>query len=242
MAQEIVFFDLPSAEPRRCWSLNLWKARLILNYKGIPYTTTWLEYPEIEPNFKALGVEPHEAGSEVAAYTLPIVHLPDGRYIMESQNIALELENLYPEPMLPMDQDLAQTLQGLMIETVMPVAGVFMNGSKKMVPPLSAEYIGRKLAKRFGKSTEQLEGETSGDEAWKGASSGLKKYGDLLREDQSGPYLRGKTVSYGDFVIAGVLQWAKRIDEGIYQKIVAIEPSLGALYTACRPWLHRDDH
>jgi len=29
-------------------------ARLALNYKRIPYKTEWVEYPDLEPKFKAL--------------------------------------------------------------------------------------------------------------------------------------------------------------------------------------------
>ena len=30
------------------------QARLALNYKKIPYTTEWVEYPDLAPKFKAL--------------------------------------------------------------------------------------------------------------------------------------------------------------------------------------------
>ena len=64
MAEEhIILFDIPSKEPRRAWSFNVWRGersdktngnpatiaylapqtvRLLLNYKKIPYKTEWV--------------------------------------------------------------------------------------------------------------------------------------------------------------------------------------------------------
>jgi hypothetical protein len=64
-SQEVVLYDLPSQQGV-AWSLNPWKsapinpnpqynntntqkARMVLNYKKIPYTTEWVEYPDLEP-------------------------------------------------------------------------------------------------------------------------------------------------------------------------------------------------
>ena len=76
MANEIVLYDLPSKGEPHCFSFNAWKGRLfaehcivcydnadklsidqarsVLNYKKIPYTTEWVEYPDLEPTLKAL--------------------------------------------------------------------------------------------------------------------------------------------------------------------------------------------
>ena len=50
------------------------------------------------------------------------------------------------------------------------------------------------------------------------------------------------TASFADFGIVGMLQWFKRMDEGILQKAREIEPALGALYDASSAWLVRDDY
>ncbi|PSN72789.1 hypothetical protein BS50DRAFT_568392 [Corynespora cassiicola Philippines] len=51
---QVILYDIPSKEPKTCWSLNPWKPRLILNYKGIDYKTEWVEYPDLAPYFKSL--------------------------------------------------------------------------------------------------------------------------------------------------------------------------------------------
>ena len=43
-----------TAEATVTWSLTRSKARMVLNFKGIPYTTEWVEYPDLAPKFKAL--------------------------------------------------------------------------------------------------------------------------------------------------------------------------------------------
>lgn len=75
MADQVIFYDLASRQGKG-WSLNPWKgksrmlfnfcstcwefsaddipARLVLNYKNIPYETEWLEYPDLRPTFEKL--------------------------------------------------------------------------------------------------------------------------------------------------------------------------------------------
>jgi len=50
----IILYDLPSKDPCGCWSLNPWKTRMALNYKGVDYNTEWVEYPDIASKFKEL--------------------------------------------------------------------------------------------------------------------------------------------------------------------------------------------
>lgn len=53
-----ILYDLPSKGDCKCWSPNTWKVRLPLNFKGIPYTTEWVEYPDIAGKFEGLSVWP----------------------------------------------------------------------------------------------------------------------------------------------------------------------------------------
>lgn len=52
MSGSLVLFDLPSKDRCHCWSLNPWKTRLLFNYKGLDYTTEWVEYPDIKSTFE----------------------------------------------------------------------------------------------------------------------------------------------------------------------------------------------
>jgi hypothetical protein len=50
---EIVLYDLACTK-NVCFSPVVWKIRLMLNYKQIPYKTIFLEFPDIEPTLKEL--------------------------------------------------------------------------------------------------------------------------------------------------------------------------------------------
>jgi hypothetical protein len=57
MGDEIILYDLPSCHKGKgqqsCFSFNPWKTRSVLNFKNIPYTTEWVEYPDVESKMKA---------------------------------------------------------------------------------------------------------------------------------------------------------------------------------------------
>ena len=47
----------------------------MLHYKGLPFRTQWVEYPDIEPTLRLLDALPtskNEDGSDY--YTLPVIH------------------------------------------------------------------------------------------------------------------------------------------------------------------------
>jgi hypothetical protein len=50
---EIVLYDLACTK-NVCFSPTVWRIRLMLNYKQIPYRTIFLEFPDIEPTLKML--------------------------------------------------------------------------------------------------------------------------------------------------------------------------------------------
>lgn len=50
---DIVLYDL-ACEKNVCFSPVVWRLRLMLNYKRIPYKTIFLEFPEIESTLKPL--------------------------------------------------------------------------------------------------------------------------------------------------------------------------------------------
>ncbi|KAG7433608.1 Glutathione S-transferase-like protein ustS [Fusarium oxysporum f. sp. raphani] len=69
MQPEIILYDLACIK-NICFSPVVWKIRLMLNYKGIPYKTIFLEFPDIEPTLKELGLDSHDSSSGSPSYTL----------------------------------------------------------------------------------------------------------------------------------------------------------------------------
>lgn len=39
---QYVLYDIPTKDPVRCWSWNVWKSRFVLNFKGLDYVTEWV--------------------------------------------------------------------------------------------------------------------------------------------------------------------------------------------------------
>ena len=213
-------------------------ARLALNYKGIDYETMWLEYPDVAPTLKSFGLSPN---SEGMPYTIPAVQLPDGTYMMDSRKIATELEHRYPSPSLRLDSPILKKVEGLIPRLTGPLVGVFMpKVPPALLNPPSAEYFERTRAVRYGKTLSEMGRDSDEEKAWAQVEPLLKEMGDILKAE-GGPFALGQTVSYTDFVIVSLLQYSKRVDEAIYERAVAIEPTLRMVYDASEQWLKRDD-
>ena len=172
--------------------------------------------------------------------------MPDGSYIMDSRKIGEALDKMQPEPSLHMDQkdiiDRAQavvnSMRGGLLAIVMP-----------RVPPLlndrSAEYFERTRAARFGMSLSELaKSEKAGENAWKNAEPGMKDLKSLLNENNDGPYILGKEVSFADFVVTGMWAFLKLLDKNgdLYDRAMKFDPSFSEHMNACQKWLERDDH
>ncbi len=50
---DVILYDLACIK-NVCFSPAVWRIRLMLNYKKIPYRTIFLEFPDIEPTLKKL--------------------------------------------------------------------------------------------------------------------------------------------------------------------------------------------
>lgn len=237
---EVILYDIPSKDPRHCWSLNPWKTRLILNFKGIPYKTEWLEYPDIAPTLKSFGIPPSEP--PCTAYTSPTIRISD-KYVMDSRKIADVLEKEYPSPSLHLDSPLLKKVEELAPQCITALAPVYIPRAPRYVlNPPSAEYFDRTRAARFGMPLSQLENEKGGESAWKIAEPKWKELGTLLKAEV-GPFFMGKTVSYADMIVVGALHFSTMLgDDEVFQRLKTIEPAFLTLYDASKAWLERDDH
>ncbi|KZV74445.1 hypothetical protein PENSPDRAFT_648077 [Peniophora sp. CONT] len=93
MSARITFYDLrfKSGLPT---SPNAWKTRFTLNYKGLPYKTTYLNFVDIKSTFQAKNIPP----SQGDAYTVPaIFDHATGKAVSDSARIAEYLDSQYPD-------------------------------------------------------------------------------------------------------------------------------------------------
>ncbi|CAE6500587.1 unnamed protein product [Rhizoctonia solani] len=110
----IVFYDLADANGTH-WSFNTYKARLSLNFKGIPYRVEYISFPEIESRMAELGV--HPISDTFPRYTLPVIADPSSgpddtpTYVSDSFKIAIYLDEHYPSrPIFPTGTRATQNL------------------------------------------------------------------------------------------------------------------------------------
>lgn len=206
---EIILYDIPSRDPRRSWSPNPWKsslhthsdsmsestdqcsaARLVLNLKGIPYKTEWLEYPDIAPTFKSFGITPNEQPS--TAYTCPAIRTSD-KYVMDSKKIVDVLEESHPSPSLHLDSPILKKVEELISQCFTPLSPINLPRVPRfLLNPRSAEYFERTRGASFGMPLSQLEKEKGGESAWKAAEPKWKELATLLKAE-GGPFFMGKT-------------------------------------------------
>ncbi|KAI5456499.1 hypothetical protein BGZ63DRAFT_475764 [Mariannaea sp. PMI_226] len=238
---EVTLYDNPSRfGTGTCWSPNVWKTRLLLNFKDIDYRTEWLHGPDIEPTLASLGIPPHKGGTEMVDYTVPAVRLPNGKCIMESLAIATAIEALYPEPKVHLDSEAFTTVNHTLKWVLMRLAPVLVPRMPRecLSGPTIAYHIEARK-KTFGMSLKELEATRGGEGAWERARSGLYKLALVLKKNGDGPFCLGSTPSYADFLIVGFLEWCRCLKGDCFQRLISLDPVFGNVYNACEHWLRR---
>lgn len=236
---QIIMFDLASKDGNKCWSLNPWKTRFALNFKGLDYTTEFLEYPDLKTR-----ISPHLP--DLDAYTIPTIAYSDGRYIADSRVIAGVLEKDHPSPPLHLESEYLKRLEKVMPEIMPAVKGNYIPQiPKRLLNEASVPYWYRTREAKFGMTLDALEEAEGGSKGWATAAPLLQQVTAWLKEKSEGPFFEGETVSYADFVWAGFLIFFRRIGD---DKFSALLDATGdaevhkKLLEAVEPWSRRDNH
>ncbi|KAK9350997.1 hypothetical protein V1523DRAFT_43634 [Lipomyces doorenjongii] len=240
---EIVLYDL-ACTMNVCFSPAVWRIRLMLNYKHIPYTTIFLELPDIEPTLKELGLVLDESASgSKRKYTVPAIqHVPTNTYMMDSAPIAQFLESTYPDPPLPLTSELGREIEG---KARVVVGAVFsmslMPREIGILSPRAQEYFRRTREALLGHRLEDLLDPDKEEQGWNAVSDGMRAVGELMRTHKAdGWFVLGARPSYTDFFIAGSLQSARMVDERVFQRTIKY-PGYGEIYEACLPYMEKKD-
>ncbi|KZP05298.1 hypothetical protein FIBSPDRAFT_940540 [Athelia psychrophila] len=196
----ITLYDIPSKLAIIAWSPNVWKARLALNIKGLPYKTVWVEYPDIERVCKEIGAKPTDTKKSGAPlYTLPVIHdhatnassptqpLSHGSHALQAAfdkaHERITLTHLYP-------------LMGL--SAVIPLN------------PPSEHYCRTKEGPKSGATLEEvaLKGEGR-DERWKKVLEGHELIAGWFPKHEEGSFVLGRYISFADLVLVSFLGRAR---------------------------------
>jgi len=211
----IILYDIPSTVPGNPCSPNTWKVRYCLNYKGIPYRTEWIEFPDIKPHCEKLGIKPTGKavdGSDL--YTLPAIHDPStGAYVSESLVIAEYLDKTYPstKPILPHNTLGLQTAFVSAFEgSVMWLLMFWLPSLLPFLNPPSLEYFRRTREQLIGKKLEDIIPREEAVEKWAKAKEDMGRTDAWYAKMDGGkgnktPFLMGDALSFADLAVAGYL-------------------------------------
>ncbi|EJT97555.1 hypothetical protein DACRYDRAFT_24949 [Dacryopinax primogenitus] len=224
--KKLILYDLRSAETK-CWSPNLWKVRLALRYKGIPFETVWLTYPDIKPT-----IGQHcQQGEE--APTLPTIQHGDV-WVYDSWSIIQYLEKTFPSTPSLLYPNLETNHFFLTFYTQL----LWASARPKLLP-LSAEildvrgkeYFVRTRRARFGMSLEEM-GRGRSVLDWK------KELDVVVKQITStGKYIFGHQLSYADILVLSLLLWMVKVDPGLVEQ--TLEMYTGKEGEAFRGWYER---
>jgi glutathione S-transferase len=110
-----------------------------------------------------------------------------------------------------------------------------------ILSPRAQEYFRRTREAALGHPLEDLLDLDTEDEAWNAADDGMRAVGELMRTHKAeGPFVLGARPSGTDFFIAGSLQSARMVDEGVFQRNVKY-PGFRDVYEACLPYMEKKD-
>ncbi|OJD11356.1 hypothetical protein AJ78_07858 [Emergomyces pasteurianus Ep9510] len=268
MASEtpVHFFDITSnlPIPSKSWSPNTLRTRLVLNFKKIPYTQSFISYPDIAPLLKSLSVPPLQDGPY--PYTLPaIAHHPPSNpsnpnipnpngVINDSWPIAVYLESAFPAPhhptIFPSAGSYALALAvGKLVNVMGPATRrILLPKIPAILDERGAEYFRQTRAEMFGKPLEEMELETEEvEKAWVSVGADLKLVAGMLKgspcgegkgEGKKGPFFEGEKAGYADLVFAGYLAWYERGDRGAWERVVSVgDGEIRRFWDACLPWI-----
>ncbi|KAJ7597748.1 hypothetical protein C8J56DRAFT_852097 [Mycena floridula] len=217
MDAPIVFYDIPSKVPGSAWSLNPWKTRLTLNYKGIPYKTVWVEYPNIKELATSLGAQPTDIlPNGDPLYTIPMIHDPStGAVVSDSAKIAKYLDEQYPDTpkvFAPGTHGLYEAFQdAIMWSAVTPILQFAIPIAPDILRSPSLEYFRATREAMFGMTFEEMKPkEEKRVEEWKKVEAGFRKMLKWFPKD-SVFIMGGDKPTFPDFALAAILHSFKLI-------------------------------
>ncbi|KAI9058482.1 glutathione transferase FuA class [Trametes sanguinea] len=218
MPEPILFYDIPGKTAhQKAWSPNTWKTRYCLNFKGLPYKTVWVEYPDIEAVCRKIGAAATEQKADGSPYyTLPVIYDPNTKKaISESAAIARYLDKTYPDTsrLIPYETDaLHAAFNYAFRRTLLPDLGkIMIPETAKCLLPRSEAYFRATREVMFGSKLEDISPPgPKRDEHWNGVKKALRTFTQWLEADGTDKlFFLGDKIGYADIIVAGFLVWIR---------------------------------
>ncbi|KAF8999575.1 hypothetical protein BDZ89DRAFT_1147660 [Hymenopellis radicata] len=203
MSSMITFYDIPGSLPGGPYSPspNTWKIRYALNFKGLQYTTVWVEYPDIKPSTRNSG-SPRDAST--------------GAIISDSLLIAEYLDKTYPNTpqLFPLGPD-SYTLHAAFSDAFMAKLGNLwqftMPAMHRVLNPASQTYFDTTKSVMFGTPTLDAadpKGARRAEE-WNKVKADFEGLAKWYRESQK--FVIGNKLSCADMEVGGFVLWARTV-------------------------------
>lgn len=211
---EILLYDIPRKDPENGpWSPNTLKARLALKFKGLPFKTVWVEYPDIASECKKIGAPPTRCTPDGSPmYTLPAIYDPSTKMaVADSYAIAEYLDATYPtdRQLIPSGTEGLQAafytaFNDIGFYTLMFAVGTYY--ASIMNPP-SEQYL-RSLRKELLARIESLDRE---EQLQKAKSAFDTIDGWYKKAGQGKVFLMGDSSSWADVAVAALFLSVRNI-------------------------------
>ena len=191
----------------------------ILNYKRLPYRTTWIEISDVEATLRMLNVQPSYRPDGRPVYTLPVIvdplRNPMSPVVRSNvSDIAEYLEAAYPaRPIFPEGSRALQTLFAHYIQDVFakPLLPILVPLTHQRLPERSQAHLRHGTpAGRGGAASPSPGALTSAqrEQAWAAVMEQFNFLANVLDKnttDGNGVVAMGRDVSYADFALCSVL-------------------------------------
>ncbi|KAI0258192.1 hypothetical protein BC834DRAFT_944641 [Gloeopeniophorella convolvens] len=209
-------YDVPgNAIKHHSWSPNVWKIRIVLNYKGIPHKTEWIEGYDIGAVGQRIGAPPTRHQHDgTPVYTVPMLVDPRTKTALsDSLPLALALERAHPDtPKLfpPGSEDAIAAFDAeFMLSVVMNLAPlVVASVCAQLVTPKGRAFFRRSRERLFHGRLEELPTPAR----WIAMRDGLAALAQKADErGASDTFLFGERETYADVVVYAWLAWGRRM-------------------------------
>ncbi|KAH9476123.1 Glutathione S-transferase-like protein ustS [Psilocybe cubensis] len=246
MPPKLVLYDVRGhgAQP---WMPNIWRIRFILNFKGLPYETVWIELQDVERALSHIKAPPSSVRSDGRpVYTLPVIvdptRNPHSPIILSNSNtIAEYLEDTYPaRPIFPQG---SRAVQALFVHYIQEVF------SKPLLPilvPMSHHQLPHSTQTHFrgGQAPATTLVGPQREMAWQAAREQFDFLAAIMDKNKGDGYgdgvvAYGNDVTYADFALCSILIWIKRMDahEGWARVRTWNQGRWSRLLDRCRPFM-----
>jgi glutathione S-transferase len=194
----ILLYDLCAADRNRRFSPHCWKVRMALAHKGLAFETRATPFTRI-----------WEIGGGFSP-TVPVID-DGGRLIRESFDIAVHLEETYPSgPSLFRGEGgraAARFVESFALTVVHPrLLALIVKDINDRLDSADKIYFRKTREERLGRTLEATQ--AGREERLPAFQEALQPLRHLLSRQ---PFLGGVTPLFADYILFGVLQWARVI-------------------------------